>query len=157
MTKQLDDILVKDITTDVFWELLKIKMNRFFDAINQDLFREFVNNKKAGKDSKQKRDALLREAEKKFDQKRMQFMQFLQTTLQDSFKIEFTFVTNYITKMLITVMVLLVALAYYEQHYHVFFEERRNNVKTLLRLYAGGAAEHRFTYAYYAHWFWSYP
>ena len=84
-------------------------------------------------------------------------MQFLQTTLQDSLKIEFTFATNYIAKFCTAVLILLVALSYYEQHYHVFFEERRNNVRTLLKVYAGGAAEHRFTRAYYLHWFWSYP
>ena len=84
-------------------------------------------------------------------------MQFLQTTLKDSFKIEFTLVANYITKLLIATVVLLMCMVFYEQHYHVFFEERRNDVKTLLRLYAGGASEHRFTYAYYAHWFWSFP
>ncbi len=91
-----------------------------------------------GQDTKTKREALMREAEKRMSEKRMQFLQFLQSTLKDSFSIEFTFVTNYITKLLVACLVLLLVLVYYEQHYHVFFEERRNNVKTLLQLYAGG-------------------
>ena len=41
MTKHVDEILVKNITENVFWELIETKMDIFFDSINKGLFQEF--------------------------------------------------------------------------------------------------------------------